>query len=52
MYAVRCDNPDRPDSCDMAFYYSVCRNPEDAIRKWNAWQTMTDEQRKAVKWDE
>ena len=51
MYAVRCDNPDRPDSCGIAFYYSKCRDSNESIRKWNAWQTMTDEQRKTVKWE-
>lgn len=38
MYAVRCDNPDRPESCDKAFHYSKCRNPDEAIRKWNEYQ--------------
>lgn len=38
MYAVRCDNPDRPDSCSDAFYYSMCRNPDEAIRRWNEYQ--------------
>lgn len=34
-YAVRCNNPDRPNSCSNAFYYSISRNPEEAIGKWN-----------------
>ncbi len=43
MYAVRCDNPDRPESCDRAFYYSMCRNPGEAIRKWNEYQESVSE---------
>ena len=38
MYAVRCDNPDRQDVCDNAFYHSKCRDPEEAIELWNAYQ--------------
>ena len=38
MFAVRCDNPDRPDSCDDAFYYSKCRNPDETVRRWNEYQ--------------
>ena len=37
-YAVRCDNPDRPVSCDEAFYYSMCGNPDEAKRRWNEYQ--------------
>lgn len=37
-FAVRCDNPDRPDSCDRAFYYSISNSKEEAIRKWNEFQ--------------
>lgn len=40
MFAVRCNNPDRPDSCDGGFYYSMCRNPEEAIDKWNEYQSV------------
>lgn len=43
MYAVRCDNPDRPDSCNDAFNHSKCRNREEAVRKWNEFQTQTEE---------
>ena len=35
VFAVRCDNPDRPDSCDEGFYVSKCGNPDEAIRRWN-----------------
>lgn len=38
MFAVRCDNPDRPNSCDLAFHYSKCRNPQEAIKRWNEYQ--------------
>lgn len=38
MYAVRCNNPDRPDSCDEVFYYSMCNNPDKAISRWNEYQ--------------
>ena len=40
MYAVRCDNPERPDSCDEAFDYSKNRNPEKAIERWNEYQSV------------
>ena len=36
--AVRCNNPNRPDSCDDAFYYSRSNAPKEAIRKWNEFQ--------------
>lgn len=36
--AVRCDNPDRPDACDEAFYYSRSKNLKEAVRKWNEFQ--------------
>ena len=42
VYAVRCDNPDRPESCDEAFYYSKSRDPEKAIAKWNEFQTRPE----------
>lgn len=42
MYAVRCDNPDRPDSCSDAFDYSKSRNPEEAIKKWNEYQDKVE----------
>ena len=38
-YAVRCNNPDRPDSCSDAFYYSLCSNPYEAVAKWNEYQS-------------
>lgn len=38
VFAVRCNNPDRPDSCDEGFYISKSRNPEKAIQKWNEYQ--------------
>ena len=38
IYAVRCNNPDRPDSCDIPFYYSRSSSFEEAIIKWNAYQ--------------
>lgn len=38
IFAVRCDNPDRPDSCDCAFYYSRSKTSAEAIRKWNEFQ--------------
>lgn len=38
MYAVRCNNPDRPNACDRAFNYSKSRNPDEAVRKWNEYQ--------------
>lgn len=38
MYAVRCNNPDRPDSCSDGFYYSRSRNNKEAIERWNEWQ--------------
>ena len=37
-FAVRCNNPDRPESCSDAFYYSMSRFPEEAVRKWNEYQ--------------
>ena len=43
MYAIRCDNPDRTKSCDDAFYYSMCRSPEEAIKKWNEYQERLSE---------
>lgn len=39
-YAVRCNNPDRPDSCDKAFYYSICVDPDEAVRRWNEFQKI------------
>lgn len=36
--AVRCDNPDRPDACSEAFYYSRSNASKEAIRKWNEFQ--------------
>ena len=38
IFAIRCNNPDRPDSCDIPFYYSRSKSPYDAIIKWNAYQ--------------
>lgn len=38
-FAVRCDYPYRPDSCNKAFYYSLSSNPEDAVNKWNEYQS-------------
>lgn len=38
IYAIRCNNPDRPDSCDIPFYYSRSRSPCEATVKWNAYQ--------------
>ncbi len=38
VFAVRCDNPDRPDTCSEAFYYSRSKDPKEAIRKWNEFQ--------------
>lgn len=49
-YAVRCDNPDRPDSCSIGFYYSMCRNPEESIKRWNEFQEWPMEDRE--KWKE
>ena len=46
MYAVRCDNPERPDACDDAFYYSESRNENEAVARWNEWQSMTEDQKK------
>lgn len=43
--AVRCDNPDRPDSCTNAFFYSMSRNTDETIRRWNEYQQMTDAER-------
>ena len=40
-YAVRCTNPDRPDSCSDAFYYSESRSSEEAIQKWNHYQDLS-----------
>ncbi len=37
MYAIRCNNTYRPDDCDNGFNYSKCRNPDEAIRRWNEW---------------
>ena len=37
--AIRCNNPDRPDSCDIPFYYSRSSSFEEAIIKWNAYQS-------------
>ena len=34
--AIRCNNPDRPDSCDIPFYYSRSNNSDEAIIKWNS----------------
>ena len=31
--AIRCNNPDRPDSCDIPFYYSRSNNSDEAIIK-------------------
>lgn len=42
MYAVRCDNPDRPDSCSDAFYYSMSNNADEAITKWNKYQAESE----------
>lgn len=39
MFAVRCDNPDRPDSCNEGFYQSMRRNPDEAIARWNEYQS-------------
>ena len=36
--AVRCNNPDRPDSCDIPFYYSISNNPDEAVARWNEYQ--------------
>lgn len=38
IYAVRCNNPDRPDSCSIPFYYSRSRSSYEATVKWNAYQ--------------
>ena len=38
VFAVRCDNPDRPDTCSEAFYYSRSKDSKEAIRKWNEFQ--------------
>lgn len=35
IFAVRCDNPDRPNKCDDGFYLSRSKSPEEAIEKWN-----------------
>lgn len=43
MFAVRCDNPDRPDDCNHGFYQSMSRNPEEAIKKWNEWCERSEE---------
>ena len=37
MFAIRCDNPDRPDDCDNGFNLSKCRNPDEAVKRWNDW---------------
>lgn len=42
MYAVRCDNPERPNSCSDAFYYSMSNNPHEAVTKWNEYQRKED----------
>lgn len=39
VFAVRCDNPNRPDSCSEGFYQSKCRDPMEAIEKWNEYQS-------------
>ena len=31
--AVRCNNPGRPDSCDIPFYYSINNNPDEAVER-------------------
>lgn len=38
MFAVRCNNPNRPDFCDQGFDFSKDRNPQKAIAKWNEYQ--------------
>lgn len=43
MFAVRCDNPDRPDSCDLAFNYSKCRDHQEAIKRWNKYWEENNE---------
>lgn len=42
MYAVRCNNPDRPDSCFDGFYYSKSSGSEEAIKRWNEWQIQME----------
>ena len=37
-FAVRCSNPDRPDSCTDAFFYSMSRFEDETIRRWNEYQ--------------
>lgn len=46
MFAVRCNNPDRPKSCDKAFYYSMCHDHDEAIEKWDEYQESLSEVRK------
>lgn len=39
MFAVRCDNPYRPDICGEAFYFSESRDRDESIEKWNLFQS-------------
>lgn len=38
-FGVCCNNPERLDLCDAAFYYSLCDDPNEAIERWNEYQT-------------
>ena len=37
-FAVRCNIPNDPENCYKAYYYSISKTPDDAIRKWNKYQ--------------
>ena len=39
VYAVRCNNPHRPDTCSDAFCFSKTSNPEETIARWNFYQS-------------
>lgn len=37
-FAIRCDNPNRPESCSIPFYLSISKSKDEAINKWNEYQ--------------